>query len=429
MGHDTTRTATAPPERSASFRDVFAVGEFRMIWLAHAQSVAGDQLARVALAILVFDRTGSAAWTALTYAMTILPDIAGGALLAGFVDRFSRRAVLITADVIRAGLVALMVLPGQPIAVTVGLVVLVQLLYSPWSAGRNAILPAVLDGDAYVVGLAAIRTTSQLGMVLGFGAGAALVAALGTSTTLLTDAASFAISALLIGFGVRRHQPPAAGRTGDGRSARTWWVSLRAGFALVTSDQRLRLLVGFACVSGCYVIPEGLAVPYAAEIHGGTAAVGWLLAANPIGAVAGMLTLRAVRPSRRTRLLGPLAVLTCLVLVPTGWSPGLVVAVLLWAASGFFSAYDMVANVNFVRLVPDHSRGQALGLAGSAMQGSQGLGVIAAGLAAQWLPAGAVVAVAAVLGVVFAGVTALRWGRVPASGPPALAVEPGEAAA
>ena len=44
----------------AAFRDVFAVAEFRALWLAQILSVGGDQLARVALTFLVYDRTRSA---------------------------------------------------------------------------------------------------------------------------------------------------------------------------------------------------------------------------------------------------------------------------------------------------------------------------------------------------------------------------------
>ncbi|MGH8966506.1 MAG: MFS transporter, partial [Actinomycetes bacterium] len=41
---------------------VFRVPEFRVVWGAELVSVAGDQLARVALAVLVYGRTGSAVW-------------------------------------------------------------------------------------------------------------------------------------------------------------------------------------------------------------------------------------------------------------------------------------------------------------------------------------------------------------------------------
>jgi predicted MFS family arabinose efflux permease len=389
------------------YRDVFAVRQFQALWLAHLQSRVGDQLARVALSVLVYDRTGSPAWTALTYAMTILPNLAGGALLAGYADRFSRRGVMVTADVLRAVLVAAMAVPGAPTPVTVGLLILVQLPFAPFSAARSAILPAILSGDRFVVGVAVLRTTDQFGLLAGIGAGAALVAAIGTHTTLVVDAATFAVSAVLLAVGVRAHEP----RSGPDHSARSWWESLRHGFGLVVTDRRLRALVFLACVNGLYVVPEGVAVPYAALSHGGTAAVGWLLAAIPAGSIVGMLVLKAVRPGPRLRLLAPLAVATCAVLVPTAWAPPLVLSVLLWAASGAFSAHDMVVQATFVRLVPDAMRGQAVGLAGAAMQTAQGVGIVAAGLLAEALSPGLVVGVAGGVGVFAAAGAALAWVR------------------
>ncbi|SEP53712.1 MFS transporter [Amycolatopsis saalfeldensis] len=395
--------------RPATFRDVFTVGQFRVLWLAHLQSVLGDQLARVALSILVFDRTGSPAWAAITYAMTILPNLAGGALLSGLADRFPRRAVMVTADVLRAVLVAVMALPGQPILVMVVLLAVVQVLYAPFTAARSAVMPAVLEGDRFIVGTAVMRTTDQLGHIAGFGVGAALVTALGTHTTLAVDAGTFALSALLLALGVRPHRPPASGT--QARGARAWWHTLRAGFSLVTGDRRLRALIGLACVSGFYVIPEGLAVPYAAQIHGGTLAVGLLLAANPVGAVLGMLTLKSVRPDRRLRLMGPLAVATCAVLMPTAWAPPLAVTVVLWVANGFFSAYDMVANTTFVQIVPDASRGQAIGLAVAAMQTAQGGGVVIGGLLAQAITPAVVIGLAGLGGTVAAMTASAAWSR------------------
>ena len=53
------------PEGQASYREVFAVGEFRALWTAQVLSYAGDQFAQVAIAILVYRRTHSAFLTAL----------------------------------------------------------------------------------------------------------------------------------------------------------------------------------------------------------------------------------------------------------------------------------------------------------------------------------------------------------------------------
>jgi hypothetical protein len=52
---------------------VLAEPQFRALWVAQLLSVLGDQVARVALAVLVFAETASAGLTALTCALTFLP--------------------------------------------------------------------------------------------------------------------------------------------------------------------------------------------------------------------------------------------------------------------------------------------------------------------------------------------------------------------
>ena len=61
------------------------------LFLAQAISLTGDQLARVAIASLVYRQTRSAFITALIYAVTYLPWLIGGPLLGGLADRFPRR--------------------------------------------------------------------------------------------------------------------------------------------------------------------------------------------------------------------------------------------------------------------------------------------------------------------------------------------------
>ena len=108
-----------------SFVDALRVREFRVLWLADAQSMAGDQLARVALSVLVFERTSSEVLTALAYALTFLPALIGGALLSGLADRMPRRRVMIAGDLVRAVLLATMAVPALPIWLVCTLLVFV----------------------------------------------------------------------------------------------------------------------------------------------------------------------------------------------------------------------------------------------------------------------------------------------------------------
>src|SRR5215831_8321986 len=150
-GAMTSQTATGeqlqdPPQpmARATFRQVFGIREFRALWLAQLLSVAGDQLARVAMTVLVYDRTRSALLTALTYALTFLPWIVGGVALSGLADRLPRRQVMIACDLARLALVLLMVLVSlSPSAAAlwtmVALLFFVTLLDSPFKSARSAL--------------------------------------------------------------------------------------------------------------------------------------------------------------------------------------------------------------------------------------------------------------------------------------------------
>ena len=90
----------------ATYREVIALSEFRALWFAQGLSLLGDQFAQVALGVLVYQRTESPLVTAVVYALTYLPPIVGGPLLAGLADRYARRRVMVVCDVARAALVA-----------------------------------------------------------------------------------------------------------------------------------------------------------------------------------------------------------------------------------------------------------------------------------------------------------------------------------
>ena len=165
------------------YRDVFAVAEFRALWAAQVLSVGGDQLARVALTVLVYAHTGSALLAAAAYAASIAPQFLGGLLLSGLADRWPRRRVMIVCDLGRAPLAALMAVPGMPTGALIGLLCAVTALGAPFGSARAAIVPEVL-GDAFPLGTAITMTTYQAAQVAGFVAGGAVVGLFGARTAL-----------------------------------------------------------------------------------------------------------------------------------------------------------------------------------------------------------------------------------------------------
>ena len=366
---------------------MLADGEFRALWLAHLFSLAGDQISRVALSVLVYERTGSTTVTALSYAMSYLPWIIGGPLLSGLADRWPRRTVMLVADLLRAGLVlgaALSSAASVPLAVPLGLIFLSAFCTPPFSAARAALIPTILIGDRYVVASALGGITQQAAQVLGFAGGGALVAAVGSRPGMALNAASFIASAALIRYGVRpRPSALASSRAGRPGPGATWRSDLMAGSRLIVTDPFLRTLVLLALLATFLVVPEGLAAPVAAATGGGPAAVGLLLAAMPCGTVVGgLLVARLVPADRRRGWIAPLAIVAGLPLIVGLTQPGLAVTALCWTLCGLLTAYQLPANTAFAVAVPDRHRGQAMGVVQTGLAVGQGLGLLGAGILA-----------------------------------------------
>jgi MFS family permease len=386
----------------ARYRSVLAVAEFRALWLAELFSVAGDQLARVALALLVFARTNSAGLTALTYALTFAPAFLGGLLLGGLGDRYPRRDVLVASDLVRALLVASMALPGMPLVVLCTLVAVTTFVGGAFKGAQQALLPEIFvdDETKYRMGQSLRTATSQTAQLVGFAAGGLLLANLDPALGLLLDAGTFLLSAVVVWISVR---PRRAATTVDGPPSgltRLVWRDpmLRASLALC-------LLTGFF-----FVTPEALAAPYAAALGLGPGAVGWLMASDPAGSVAGGVVWGKVSGTVQDRLVGLLVVLAGVPLVLCLLRPGLLVSMALFAVmGGLVTACIIQAVAAFTLAVPAGQRSQASGLISSGLLTAQGLGALGAGLLADWIGPVATVATAGALGTIAAIPVAQAW--------------------
>jgi len=373
---------SAPPTDAAqaTFSEVFAVGEFRSLWLVQVLSVAGDQLARVALTLLVFDRTGSSLLAAVTFAASVVPTFVGGIALSGLADRWPRRRVMIGCDLGRAALVAVMALPGVPIAGLVGLLFLVTLIGAPFTSARAALYPDILAGDRYVVGTAITLTTLQFAQAVGFVAGGAVVGLFGVRTSLLVDAGTFILSALIIRIWVRARPAAQAASHPEPKGHRGSLTAIR----LTLTDPALRTPMLFGWLAAFYNMPEGVSAPLAASLGGGAVAVGLILAAPAFAASMGAIAFsRLVLPARRVRWIGPLAVTACAILIVFVLHPPLPATLAILGLSGVFDCYQVAANASFVRATPRQYRSSVFGVAQAGMSLGQGAAIIAAGAAAQ----------------------------------------------
>ena len=393
--------------RRATYGDLFAIREFRALWSAQTPSSVGDQIAQVAIAVLVYTKTGSPALTALAYALTYLPLVIGGPLLSGLADLLPHRQAMITLDLLRAGLVTIMAMPAVPLPLGCTLLFATVLLGPPFAAARSALLPEVVPPDTLALRFTAGTLTFPASQIIGFLAGGAAVAILGPHRALALDALSFCLSAALVTGWVENRPLPGPGRLAA-------WASLcaaaREGSAIVFGDPRLRTLVLLGWLAGFSVGPEGLAAPHTRSLGGGPLTIGLLMAAMPAGMMAGGLVLaRTASPARRTQLIGWLAMLSCAPLICSLLRPPVWVLVPLWALAGAAGTYQLATAAAFTQTLRGAARARAFGVAQSGLLAAQGLGIVVAGMAASTLGPQRVAGIAGLLGVSAAAILAARW--------------------
>ena len=306
---------------------------------------------------------------------------------------------MIACDLVRCALVLVMAIPGVPLAGLVTLLFLVTLVGAPFTSARAAIYPDVLAGDRYVMGTAVTLTTYQFAQVIGFAAGGAIVGFFGTRLSLIIDAATFAVSALIVRAWVRSRPAPAPGVT----MSRPGWPASSpapglssparpcahrcssAGWRRSTTPQRAWS-------------PRSPGTCTAARLPSGV-----ILAAQALGRDLGRDRVQPLPgPADTAAGHGPARCRGLRVLALFFLQPGLPGSLLILFASGLAAAYQIAANAAFVSAAPQEQRSQAFGLAQGGMSLGQGIVMILAGAAADHYSPAWVIAVCGAVGAVVA---------------------------
>lgn len=376
------------------------------MWVAEAMSVAGDQLAKVSLSVLVYQRTGSAAWSGVAYALTLLPPLVTGPTLSPLADRLPRREVMVACCLVQAVFVVVMTLPGVPLAVLAVAIAAVAGVAAPFKAAQGALVLDVLGVEHNKAGRAKLTVIREGGQLVGLAGAAAVVGGIGTTTALVLDVVSFLAAAVLIGFGVRARPAPRSTLPDQARA------ETGSPLRLLLSDRPVRLLSGLLLLLGFTAVPDGVIVPLAEQSGAPSWAIGPLLAADCLGIILGARWVTTRTPDRQRALIAPLAMLSVAPLALFVLRPSPVFIGALLVASGAGSAYLSLAAGEVTERVPRHAAGSVNGLMGAGLRAGQGLAVVTGGVLAQYLKSAALaVALTGVIGVVLTGWCALLWHR------------------
>jgi len=351
---------------------------FRRLFAANAVSQMGDWFNVVALFSLLLDLTGRGEAVAVVLLARLLPIFFVGPAAGVLADRISRRAILVTTDLLRAGLVSCLLFVRSPDQVWIAYAVMIAhaLCTAFFEPAQQATFPNLVPAEDLVLAGTLENSLWSLTLAVGSSAAGAMLALFGRDAAFAIDAASFLASALFL-----RGLPEIRAKRLDAQSLQSaaeaqgpssvGWVNLlgvsdlREGARYVARHARVRALI---IAKSCFGLTLGgvlvLLAVFGERVfgHGGGAGIATLWTARGIGSflgpfVAFRLAGHDERGLRRGILWSFVALAVCYCAFAV--SPG------LWAAAGFLAVANAAGSTLWTygsallqQIVPDQVRGR-----------------------------------------------------------------------
>jgi MFS family permease len=354
--------------------------DFLALWLSQLISKVGDNFAVVAALVVINElavRTGLA--TVVIAAAMTLPQLF--ALVSGvLVDRFSRKAVMIITDLLRAGIVLLPLLiqrPGQLYVLYLSAFAIMG-MGAVFVPARNASIPNMVPEEHLLTANALIQATELVSLIAGASLATLVISLTSTSVAFVVDSFTFMLSALFL---VAAHIPQGkrgAVPSAPGGEFRQYWQSFADGIRYIGSNKHLLQLMAITTVATLGLSATILlAAAYFKQLLGISAEyLGLLQATEGLGMALGAVLISAYASWARSRqivsvtmiILG--AGILVFALAPVYW---LVLVGALVVGLCVVSARTTLAAMTQA-LVPDSQRGRVE----SAMVTVIGLGTMGA---------------------------------------------------
>jgi MFS family permease len=174
--------------------------QFRFLWLGQVVSQMGDWFDTIAVYTITLRLTGSSRAVALIMVARFLPSFVIGPLSGVIADRFSRRAIMIIADLLRAGVVLGFLFVRRPDQMwLVYALTVLQLGFSTFfEPAKTASIPSIVADHELVAANAIASVTWSAMLTLGAALGGFVAGWFGTDAAFVLDSVSFLASAALI---------------------------------------------------------------------------------------------------------------------------------------------------------------------------------------------------------------------------------------
>jgi len=309
----------------------------------------------------MYQITHSASMMALILGLNYVPTILLQPFTGAMVEHLSKKRVMVLFDIGRglvvAATAALYMLGHLTPVILTGMMLLISTLEAFRSPAGSAIVPLLLKPELYKVGSALNQTASRITELVGLALAGGVVALLGCQGALMIDAATFFLSALIIGFIRIKETLPE-----EKVSLKTTARSFLEGLSLIRSTRVMIVLLLIGAMMNFMFVPLNVySAPFIADyLKGGAETLSLINIVLVLSLGLGSFVApKITRISGKTQLIvcGLIASLALCAFALGGYLPtrALQYALVLGACVllGFSSGIiNVVYNAAFLRLIP-----------------------------------------------------------------------------
>lgn len=263
----------AKTNNTTNYKSILSESTYRKLLFANLVNRFGDSIESIAFTWIVYQITGSAAWSAIIFAFIMLPNVVVQPLAGAIVEKMDKKNVVITTHFLRALLIALFIFLFKLELVTPVLLSVFALtitsLESFYLPATSALSAQVFKRDDISAGVGLDSVFSNAATLAGSGIAGFIIAKLGVEAAMFTDLSTFIAAAVLIG--MLKTAAGSASEVGstDATSEPGYISMLRDGISYVFSTPVVRNFCIICILLNGMLIPlNALQVPIVSEIYG-----------------------------------------------------------------------------------------------------------------------------------------------------------------
>jgi MFS family permease len=348
---------------------------FRLYWFSQLVSLTGTWMQAVAQGWLVLELTSQPFWLGAVAAAGTLPVLAFSLFGGVAADRLPKRSLLMTTQSVSTLLALALWLLARTGQIRVWQVLVIALLLGTANAldmpARQSFVVEMVGREDLLNAIALSSFTFNAARVVGPAVAGAIVAAAGTATCFLVNAASFV--PVIVALAMMRALP-ATPRAAGGSVA----VHLREGFAFARRQRRFQGLIALVAAGSFFGFPCVTLLPAFARdvLHTDARGYGLLMATTGLGAVVSALGLASRQKSGVGGgfVVGAGLVFGAAMTLFAASRSFLTAVPLLVVAGGGMVAQAASVNTLVQAMVPDALRGRIMSMFTLVLMGAMPLG-------------------------------------------------------